>query len=145
MPAVQLLNRWIGALEGGRDHLTLHTGQTVEVPFDVLVLFSTNLAPNDLADEAFLRRIRYKIEVTNPTEQDYERIFARECARQNVRFQPDAVAHLLHRWRGAGRELRGCQPRDIVEAVVDAARYEERPPELTPAAIDEACAVYFGG
>lgn len=143
IPAAQLLNRWIGALEGGRDHLTLHTGQTIEVPFDVLVLFSTNLRPEDIADEAFLRRIRYKIEVTNPGVADYERIFVMECDRQGVAWRPDAMAHLASRWFGAGRELRGCQPRDIIEAIVDAARYDGAAPELTPAAIDEACASYF--
>lgn len=143
MPATELLNRWIGALEGGRDHLTLHTGQTVEVPFDVLVVFSTNLMPHDIADEAFLRRIRYKIEVTNPSSHEYQRIFAVECARQGVHHDEAAIAHLLERWYGNGRELRGCQPRDIIEAVFDAARYDGRTPELTPAAVDEACQSYF--
>ena len=67
------------ALEGGIDHLTMHTGQTIEVPFDVLVLFSTNLSPAELADEAFLRRIRYKVEVPNPSEDEFRAIFRREC------------------------------------------------------------------
>jgi predicted ATPase with chaperone activity len=143
MPATQLLNRWIGALEGGRDHLTLHTGQTVEVPFDVLVLFSTNLQPADIADEAFLRRIRYKVEVTNPGAADYARIFALECERHGVHAADGAIAHLMARWFGAGRELRGCQPRDLIEAIVDAARYDGRAPELTAASIDAACGSYF--
>jgi SpoVK/Ycf46/Vps4 family AAA+-type ATPase len=143
MPASQLLNRWIGALEGGADHLTMHTGQTVELPFDVLVLFSTNLHPADLGDDAFLRRIRYKIEIPSPSAEDYTRILQRECLSHHVRFDAAALAHLVQRTSEQGRELRGCQPRDIVEAVVDAARYEGRSPELTPAAIDEACDTYF--
>ena len=144
MPAVQLLNRWIVPLEGGNDHLTMHTGQTIEVPFDVLVLFSTNLSPHDLADEAFLRRIRYKIEVPNPTEDEFRAIFRRECDMRSIAASEDAVSHLLTRWYAPhGRELRGCHPRDIVEAIVDAAMYDSQHPELTPEVIDEVCATYF--
>ncbi len=95
MPAVQLLNRWIVALEGGVDHLTLHTGQTIEVPFDVLVLFSTNLPPDRLADEAFLRRIRYKVELPNPTRDEYRQIFRQECASRGVAYNDEAVTHLF--------------------------------------------------
>lgn len=144
MPAVQLLNRWIVALEGGVDHLTLHTGQTIEVPFDVLVLFSTNLPPDRLADEAFLRRIRYKVELPNPTEQEFRAIFRLEAQQRGLAYNDDAISHLLRDWYVAdNRALRGCHPRDIVEALVDAARYEERPVELTGAMLDEACATYF--
>ena len=144
MPAVQLLNRWITALEGGIDHLTLHTGQTVEVPFDVLVLFSTNLSPDRLADEAFLRRIRYKVEVPNPTRDEYRAIFRDQCAALGVPFEEAAVAHLFANWYDAHkRELRGCHPRDIIEAVVDAAKYDGRPAVMTRATLDEACATYF--
>jgi len=144
MPAVQLLNRWIVALEGGVDHLTLHTGQTIEVPFDVLVLFSTNLPPDRLADEAFLRRIRYKVELPNPSRDEYRRIFRQECEERGVPFRDEAVSHLLEHWYDAhGRELRGCHPRDLVEAIVDAAQYDDRTPETSVAALDEACTTYF--
>jgi predicted ATPase with chaperone activity len=144
MPAVQLLNRWIVALEGGVDHLTLHTGQTIEIPFDVLVLFSTNLPPDRLADEAFLRRIRYKVEVPNPSVDEYRAIFRRECEQQRVAYDDYAVSRLLHDWYEAhGRELRGCHPRDLVEAIVDAARYEGHAPELTAERLDEVCTTYF--
>ncbi len=145
MPAVQLLNRWIVALEGGLDHLTMHTGQTIEVPFDVLVLFSTNLPPERLADEAFLRRIRYKVEVPNPTRDEYRAIFRRECEKSGVGYNEEAIAHLFRNWYEAhNREMRGCHPRDLVEAVVDAATYESRPlPELSPTLLDEACQTYF--
>ncbi len=144
IPAVQLLNRWIVALEGGVDHLTLHTGQTIEVPFDVLVLFSTNLPPERLADEAFLRRIRYKVELPNPTRDEYREIFQQECRQRGLLFDDAAVMHLFDEWYTAhNRELRGCHPRDLVEAVVDGARYEQRPAQLTVAALDEACVSYF--
>ena len=144
MPAVALLNRWIGALEGGIDHLTLHTGQTIEVPFDVLVLFSTNLSPHELADDAFLRRIRYKVKLPNPTPDDFHMIFERECERTGIDYSHSAITHLLDRWyAGHGRELRGCHPRDLVEAIIDAAAYEGHPAQLNPATIDEASATYF--
>jgi predicted ATPase with chaperone activity len=144
MPAVALLNRWIGALEGGTDHLTLHTGQTIDVPFDVLVLFSTNLSPHDLADDAFLRRIRYKVELPNPSTADFHTIFQRECERAGIDYSHTAVTHLLDRWYiRHDRELRGCHPRDIIDAIVDSAAYEGDAPKLTPATIDEACATYF--
>jgi predicted ATPase with chaperone activity len=144
MPAVALLNRWIGALEGGVDHLTLHTGQTIDVPFDVLVLFSTNLSPHQLADDAFLRRIRYKVELPNPTSSDFHTIFQRECERAGIDYSHAAITHLLDRWYAChDRELRGCHPRDIVDAIVDTAAYDGQAPKLTPATIDEACSTYF--
>jgi len=144
IPAVQLLNRWIVALEGGIDHLTLHTGQTIEVPFDVLVLFSTNLPPERLADEAFLRRIRYKVEIPNPTRDEYRAIFRQECADRGLAYDDDAVTHLLTAWyEEHGREMRGCHPRDVVEAIMDGATYERQAPVLSAQAIDEACTTYF--
>ncbi len=144
MRAAQLLNRWIVALEGGVDHLTMHTGQTIEVPFDVLVLFSTNLAPERLADDAFLRRIRYKIEIPNPTRDEYIQIFERECARQGVPFDRAALDHLFAEWYdGHEREMRGCHPRDLVEGIVDTCAYERVPPHMNAALLDEVCAMYF--
>lgn len=142
IPAVELLNRWIVALEGGVDHLTFHTGQTLAIPFDVLVLFSTNLEPAHLADDAFLRRIRYKIEVRNPTEEEFHEIFRREAEKHGLAYDDAVVDHVLRTWY-AGRELRGCHPKDIVEAVLDAARYEGREPALTREAVDDACQTYF--
>lgn len=142
IPAVQLLNRWIVALEAGMDHLTLHTGQTVEVPFDVLVIFSTNLPPESLADEAFLRRIRYKVEVPAPDEAEYREIFRRECVARGLAYDDAAVSHLLATWY-ADRERRGSHPRDVIEAVLDAAYHDDRPPTITPDSLDDACRSYF--
>lgn len=144
MPAVQLLNRWIVALESSVDHLTLHTGQMIEVPFDVLLLFSTNLPPQNLADEAFLRRIRYKVQVDDPSVDDFREIFRRECASRDIATNDAIVDHLLVRWYHGGRPIRGCHARDLVEAVVDSTRsMSAGPPVLTTEAIDEACASYF--
>jgi len=144
MPAVQLLNRWIVALEGGVDHLTLHTGQTIEIPFDVLILFSTNLPPDRLADEAFLRRIRYKVEIPNPTQEEYLRIFEHECRSRGVPYDESAVRRLFSEWyEQHNRDMRGCHPRDLVDAIVDAARYDERSPAISIEALDEACRTYF--
>jgi predicted ATPase with chaperone activity len=144
LPAVQLLNRWIVALESRADHLTLHTGQMVEVPFDVMLIFSTNLPPEDMADEAFLRRIRYKIHVDNPTPEEYRRIFVRECAARNFTGAEAAVEHVLARWYADGRALRGCHPRDLLDAAVDCSGHDGRAPlPLTHDIIDEACATYF--
>lgn len=142
MPAIDLLNRWIGALEGSTDHLTLHTGQMIEIPFDVMVLFSTNLTPSDLADDAFLRRIRYKIELPNPSPTEFRLIFQRECERRSVRFDDAAVTHAIEKWY-ADRDLRGCHPRDLVEAIADASAFAGHDAALTPRAIDEACETYF--
>lgn len=142
IPAVQLLNRWITALESGADHLTLHTGQTVEVPFDVLLIFSTNLPPESLADEAFLRRIRYKVAVPTPTEDEYREIFRAACEARHLAYNEDALSHLLAVWY-RDRERRGSHPRDIIEAVIDAARHDDRPPEITAESIDDACRSYF--
>jgi predicted ATPase with chaperone activity len=146
MSAVALLNRWIVALEGGVDHLTLHTGQTIEVPFDVIPIFSTNLNPEDLADEAFLRRIRYKVEIPNPTEDEFRAIFDRVGREYGLYIEGPVVDHLLTRWyRSVNRELRGCHPRDLVEAVVDAAGYEGSRAAFTHETLDEACRTYFLG
>jgi predicted ATPase with chaperone activity len=145
IPAIQLLNRWIVALEAGVDHLTLHTGQMVEVPFDLLLIFSTNLPPEDLADEAFLRRIRYKVKVENPTETEYRAIFRRECDARGITYSNDVLERLLSAWYSSGREMRGCHPRDLVEAAVDATRSTGSGGSLvlTSAIVDEACASYF--
>jgi SpoVK/Ycf46/Vps4 family AAA+-type ATPase len=122
----------------------MHTGQTIEVPFDVLVLFSTNLAPDRLADEAFLRRIRYKVEIPNPTRDEFMHIFQRECDKRGLAYDEGAVEHLLSAWYDAhDRQLRGCHPRDLVEAIVDECAYDGRPAAVTPEIVDEACSTYF--
>jgi hypothetical protein len=139
-----LLNRWIVPLENRIDHLTLQSGQKVEVPFLVLPVFATNLKPADLVDEAFLRRIHYKVLVESPTEDDFRQIFENVCHERGLaydRAMPDYLLHTVYPKRGL--ELRGCHPRDLVDQALSLAKYLDEPRELTPALLDKACDGYF--
>jgi predicted ATPase with chaperone activity len=139
-----LLNRWIVPLEKRVDFLTLHTGRKIEIPFDVLIVFATNLAPTDLVDEAFLRRIRHKIEIRDPSFEDYREIFKRVCAYKGVPHDDKALAYLLQEhYIKPQVPLRACHPRDIIDQLIDIARYQNRPPVLTKDLIDQACEAYF--
>lgn len=140
----QLLNRWIVPLEKRIDFMTLHTGKKIEVPFDQLVVFSTNLAPKDLVDEAFLRRIQNKIHVTNPTIEVYREIFRRQCELLGVPFDQNGLVYLLREYYvKPKRELRSVHPRDILRTLVGIARYHNIPPVLSQQLIDRACQTYF--
>jgi len=139
-----LLNRWIVPLEKRADYLTLHTGRKIEVPFDVLIVFATNLEPTDLVDEAFLRRIRHKIAIDNPTWDEYREIFRRECARQDVPYDEKGLAYLIKQhYIEENRPKRGCHPRDLIEQLKDIASYLGTEPALTKPLIDQACHTYF--
>ena len=139
-----LLNRWIVPLESRVDYLTLHTGRKLQIPFDVLVIFATNLDPHKLADEAFLRRIPYKIEVLDPTPEQFERIFVLNCQRKNVLYDPEMLEYLRRtHYAPRKRPLRACQPRDLLEQVIALCRYRGKEPELTPETLDAACRNYF--
>jgi predicted ATPase with chaperone activity len=139
-----LLNRWIVPLESRVDYLTLHTGKKFEIPFDVLIVFATNLNPESLADEAFLRRIPYKIYAKNPTADEYARIFALNCRRRGLTFDPVVVEYLVRRYyEPRGIEMRACQPRDLVEQVVNLCRYAGVEPVISRELLDKACASYF--
>ena len=140
----ELLNRWIVPLESRVDYLTLHTGKKFQVPFDVLIVFATNLDPASLADEAFLRRIPYKIPITDPTTDEFSRIFDLNCRRRNLRFHQVMVAYLQRRHYGpAGRPLRSCHPRDLLDQVTALCRYRGIEPTITRELLDAACASYF--
>jgi len=142
--AVDLLNRWIVPLEKRVDFLTLNNGRKIEIPFNVLIVFSTNLDPKDLVDEAFLRRIRHKIEVGNPTLEQFRDIFKIMCKVMKVPYDEQALAYLVKKWYIAkGRDLRMVHPRDILSQLIDIANYQQRPAELTPEMIDQAAASYF--
>lgn len=143
VPPRAILNRWIVPLEQRIDILTLHTGKQIEVPFEGLVIFSTNLQPTDLVDEAFLRRIPNKIHLGNPTVQQFAEIFRAQCEELGIPFDPQGLAYLLRTYYVGKRELRACHPRDILRALVGAARYLGREPRLTPDLIDRACRSYF--
>lgn len=139
-----LLNRWIVPLEKRVDFLTLRTGQKMEVPFDTLVIFSTNLDPKELVDEAFLRRIRYKIEIKSPSEKVYKQIFQRVCAAKGIEYDEEAVDYLLQvKYPELGVEQRAVHPRDLIEQVVDYCQYRQIPPKLTHELLDIACTNYF--
>ena len=139
-----LLNRWILPLEKRIDYLTLHTGRKIEIPFDVLIVFSTNLAPKDLVDEAFLRRIRHKIEIGDPSFDDYREIFKRVCQQKGVPYDDRALAYLLQDWYiKPRRKMRAVHPRDLIDQLVDIARYLNTPPVLSKDLIDRACEAYF--
>jgi hypothetical protein len=140
----ELLNRWIVPLESRVDYLTLHTGKKFQVPFDVLIVFATNLDPASLADEAFLRRIPYKIPIGDPTTDEFSRIFDLNCRRRNLRFHQVMVAYLQRRHYGPlGRPLRACHPRDILDQVTALCRYRGIEPVISRELLDAACASYF--
>jgi len=139
-----LLNRWIVPLEKRIDFLTLHTGKKFEIPFDQLIIFATNLDPKELVDEAFLRRIKYKIDVKNPTEDEYRQIFRNVCTAKGIRYTDDVVSYILHTYyRQFDMELRSCHPRDIVNLICDVARFRRLKPALGKELVDQACRSFF--
>jgi hypothetical protein len=139
-----LLNRWIVPLESRVDFLTLQTGQKFQLPFETFVVFATNLKPNDLLDEAFLRRIQYKVFAQSPTESEFIHIFDNYCRGQHLRFERSLVEALLEReLRPRGVQLRGCQPRDLINHALSLAAYLGRPRELTFELLAASCAGYF--
>ncbi len=139
-----LLNRWIVPLESRVDYLTLHTGKKFQVPFDVLAVFATNLNPSSLADEAFLRRIPYKIPIENPTIDQFIRIFELNCKKRGLRFHEVMVAYLQRRhYAPFGRSMRACHPRDLLEHVAAMCRYRGIEPVITRELLDAACNAYF--
>jgi hypothetical protein len=144
IPPRDLLNRWIVPLESRVDFLTLHTGRKFEIPFNVLIIFATNLKPQSLADEAFLRRIPYKILAKNPTMDEYCRIFELNCRKLNLAFDPVMVEYLNRKYyQPRGLQMRACHPRDLIHQVVDMCRYQGREPAISRELLDAACANYF--
>ena len=139
-----LLNRWIVPLESRVDFLTLHTGRKFEIPFNVLIVFATNLKPESLADEAFMRRIPYKIRAKNPTVDEYCRIFELNCRKRGIAFDPVMVEYLNRKYYQPRKlQMRACHPRDLVEQVVNICRYQNRQPAITRELLDQACGSYF--
>lgn len=139
-----LLNRWILPLERRGDILTLVTGRKLEVPFDALIVFSTNLNPADLVDEAFLRRIRYKIHVPDPTWEQFREIFIRVCRDREIAFNEQALHFLKKQYElDPDRRPRGVHPRDIIDELIDVASYRGVDPVLSPELLEEACSSYF--
>lgn len=144
LDAVYLLNRWVTPLERQIDYLSLHTGARFEVPFDTIPVFVSNKPPAELADDAFLRRIRYKVEIPGPDPSIFIEILKRECQRNRVAYDEAAANYFMDQYSSNGlRDMRGCHPRDIVETIADTARYQGGEWALSPATIDEACRHYF--
>lgn len=144
VPARDLLNRWVVPLEAKVDYLNLHTGRKFQVPFEVMVVFATNLEPQSLADEAFLRRIPYKIFAKNPTYDQYCRIFEMNCRRHGLPYDQSLIEHLHDRYYVPRMlQRRACHPRDLIDQVVMMCKYEQRPAELTPGLLDRVCQSYF--
>ena len=143
-PAQVILSRWIVPLESGVDYLTLRTGQKFEVPFHAFVVFATNLKPSELVDEAFLRRIHYKVLAESPTDDEFVRIFENYCRAKRLDFDRSLAEHVLrNELRPRGVKARACHPRDLVEHSLSIAAYLEQPRALTTELLSEACATYF--
>jgi hypothetical protein len=144
MTTDELLNRWIVPLEKRYDFLSLANGKKIQVPFDQLIIFSTNLEPKDLVDEAFLRRIPYKIEVINPSEDEFRQLFQIMCPKMGFEYDEDAVDHLImQHYLEAGRPFRNCQPRDLLMQIRNHCYYQDRALQLTAESFDFAAENYF--
>jgi len=139
----ELLNRWVVPLDRGIDFLTMAGGRKIEVPFEMLVVFATNMDPSDLVDAAFLRRMQTKIRVDAPTDDQFRRIFRAVAARRGLDVDEEALTGMIAVIRGLPQELRACQPRDLVNQVCWSAQYEDRPPVLDRASLTSAVGAYF--
>lgn len=140
----ELLNRWIVPLEKKYDFLTLASGKKIQVPFEQLILFSTNLEPEDLVDEAFLRRIPYKVNIADPTEAEFHRLFEFYAPKMGFRYRSEAVDYLVEtHYRPLARGLRRCHPRDLLGQVRNYCVYNEVPLEMLPEHFDRAVKGYF--
>lgn len=139
-----LLNRWIVPMEKNIDFLSLHTGRKLEMPFSVLIVFSTNLPPRDLVDEAFLRRIRHKIEITSPSFEIYREIFRRMCRVRQIEYDEQMFRYLLQEYYvKRNHKLRASHPRDILDHLQDIAEYRGISPHLSKEMLDQAAEAYF--
>jgi hypothetical protein len=141
---MDLLNRWIVPLEKKYDYLSTNAGTKIEVPFDQILIFSTNLDPTQLADEAFLRRIKFKIEVRDPDEAQYRKIWELVCKGRRVDHDESGIDYLITKWYAPhNRPFRMCQPRDLLDQMISIAKYNMERVNFSPDLIDAACATYF--
>ncbi|MEA3469565.1 MAG: AAA family ATPase, partial [Thermodesulfobacteriota bacterium] len=139
----KLLNRWILPLEKRIDYLTLPSGNKIRVPFNALLVFCSNLDPGTMLEEALLRRIPYKIRMTDPSEEGFITILKNSAKQFNIPYDKNCVEYLLEKHFRNVRPMRGCHPRDILQQLVNLALYENRPPRMTTADIDQAIGLYF--
>jgi len=139
-----LFNRWIIPLENRVDYLTLHTGKKIQVPFEQLLIFASNLESADFGEEAFLRRLGYRLTAASPNAETYGRIFRKYVEACRLRYDPRLLDGLLARYKDEQREMRSCQPRDLVDRCRDICRYENRPFTLSKELLERAWLYYFG-
>ncbi len=139
----ELLNRWIVPLENQCDYLTLPTGKKIRIPFEQLILFSTNIDPKSLVDEAFLRRVPYKILVSDPGPNEYRKLMRNVARQAGFPETPEAAEHLLAYYERTGRRMRRCHPRDLLNQVANFCKYRRQPLTITPESLDRACTSYF--
>ena len=141
----ELLNRWIVPLESRQDFLNLPTGKKLNVPFEQIILFSTNLQPEELVDEAFLRRVPFKISIGDPAIEEFMELFRRACESSDIPWRPDSVEKLIVKhYRSVNRPLRRCHARDLLHQIKCLCLYRGERPELRPELLDIACKNYFG-
>jgi hypothetical protein len=139
-----LLNRWIVPLEKGRDYLSLKNGKKFEIPFDQIILFSTNIEPRQLADEAFLRRIGYKIKIDDLAEEEYAGIFRQVCGQLGLACRPEVIRYMVDEVHGLrGIRLSACHPGDVLNRVAEICQYEGTPLRLDKEIVARACRDYF--
>ncbi|HEY8686805.1 MAG TPA: ATP-binding protein, partial [Chloroflexota bacterium] len=144
MSTADLLNRWIVPLELRVDYLKLQTGRKLEVPFDELLVFSTNLDPSQLVDEAFLRRIKYKVKARDPSREMFRQIFQGACTTYSVPFDDEGFDYLVQEhYVKTGRPFRGVHPRDLLDQLVSLAKYIEEPPRMSRKLLDSVVNTYF--
>jgi predicted ATPase with chaperone activity len=140
----ELLNRWIVPLECGYDFLTLATGKKIQVPFEQLIIFSTNLEPRELVDEAFLRRIPYKIEIADPDETEFLELFQLYANQFGCEYREECVKYLVEEhYKATGQAMRRCHPRDLLKQMRNYCRYRRLPFEMRPEYFDRVVNSYF--
>jgi MoxR-like ATPase len=139
-----LLNRWIVPLERRVDYLALVTGKKIEVPFEQLVVFSTNLEEKDLADQAFLRRMGYRARVEPPTPEAYSAIFRYQASKRNIAVEQPVLDHIISKYRAERKVMKGCEPRDLLDRATDICLFEKHSLKLTTSIVDIAWRNYFG-
>jgi hypothetical protein len=141
---VELLNRWIVPLENRIDFLTLSTGKKIQVPFEQLIIFSTNLEPSDLVDDAFMRRIPYKIEISDPCAEEFHYLFQIYCKKFDCEYRPDVVNYLIQtHFVIPGRRMRRCHPRDLLSQIRNFCLYNDLPVEIRREYFDRVVKSYF--
>jgi len=138
------LNRWIIPLERGTDYLTPHTGKKIQVPFEQQLIFATNLDLKGLVDDAFLRRMGYRLYIAPPTRERYGAIFRKVVEAHSLEYDPELLGFLLQRYKKENRPLRCSEPRDLIHRSLDICRYLNQPPGLSRDLLELAWINYFG-